>query len=125
VVNAGDRIVARVTNVDIARGTAIHWHGIRHTLSNDMDGVVAITQQVIPVGGTFVYDFLVDGPGSFWYHAHFKTQYMEGMRAALIVLNPAETMYTDRYIMLADWYHEVIRGSLRCQCLPDIHTSVK
>ena len=85
----------------------MHWHGIRHTLSNNMDGVVHITQNVIAMGETFVYDFFVDGPGTFWYHAHFKTQYMAGVRASLVVLDPSEKMYTDRILMLADWYHEV------------------
>ena len=98
-------------NVDIQTGTAMHWHGIRHTLSNNMDGVVHVTQNVIAMGETFVYDFFVDGPGTFWYHAHFKTQYMAGVRASLIVLDPSEKMYTDRILMLADWYHEVSANS--------------
>jgi FtsP/CotA-like multicopper oxidase with cupredoxin domain len=107
IVNAGDRIIARVKNVDIVKGTAVHWHGIRHTLSNNMDGVVEVTQKAIKMGETFEYDFLVDGPGSFWYHTHFATQYMAGARAALIVLDPTETMYEDRIVMVADWYHDV------------------
>jgi iron transport multicopper oxidase len=107
IVNAGDRIIARVKNVDIMNGTAMHWHGIRQTLSNNMDGAVGVTQLAIKVGETFTYDFKVDGAGTFWYHAHFMTQYMQGMRGALIVQNPLETMYSNRIVMLADWYHEV------------------
>ena len=72
-----------------------------------MDGVIAVTQRTIPVNGSFVYDFLVDGAGSFWYHAHAKNQYMAGIRGALIVLDPAQKMYANRFIMLADWYHTV------------------
>ena len=78
-----------------------------------MDGVVHVTQNVISMGETFVYDFLVEGPGTFWYHAHFKTQYMAGVRASLIVLDPLEKMYTDRILMLADWYHEVMSANDR------------
>jgi iron transport multicopper oxidase len=107
IVNAGDRIIARVKNLDIKAGTAVHWHGIRQTLSNNMDGAVGITQLPIKVGETFTYDFVVDGAGTFWYHAHFMTQYMQGMRGALIVQDPMETMYSNRIVMLADWYHEV------------------
>lgn len=107
VVNAGDRIIARVKNIDVKEGTAMHWHGILQTLSNNMDGAVGVTQRVIEVGDTFTYDFLVDGPGTFWYHAHFMTQYMQGSRGALIVLDPSETMYTNRVVMLTDWYHDV------------------
>ena len=96
----------------------MHWHGILHYRSNNMDGVVHVTQNVIAMGETFVYDFFVDGPGTFWYHAHFKTQYMAGVRASLIVLDPSEKMYTDRILMLADWYHEVSANSrIRCSSL--------
>jgi iron transport multicopper oxidase len=112
IVNAGDRIIATVKNVDVDEGTAIHWHGIRHTLSNNMDGVVEVTQYGIKMGETFKYDFLVDGPGTFWYHTHFATQYMAGARAALIVLDPTETMYEDRIVLVADWYHDV---SINCR----------
>lgn len=85
----------------------MHWHGIRQTLSNNMDGAVGVTQVAIKVGETFTYDFLVDGAGTFWYHAHFMTQYMQGMRGALIIKDPEETMYSNRIMMLADFYHEV------------------
>ena len=93
--------------MDITKGTAIHWHGIRHTLSNNMDGVVEVTQYAIKKGETFEYNFLVDGPGTFWYHTHFATQYMAGARGGLIVLDPTEKIYVDRILMLSDWYHEV------------------
>ena len=106
-VNAGDRIIARVKNIDIVDGTAMHWHGILQTLSNNMDGVVGVTQSKIMIGETFEYNFLVDDAGSFWYHAHFTTQYMQGARAALIVMDPLEKIYTNRIVMLADWYHDV------------------
>ena len=122
IVNAGDRIVANVKNVDIVNGTAIHWHGIRHPLSNNMDGIIHVTQNAIQVGETFVYDFFVDGPGTFWYHAHHKTQYMAGVRASLIVLDPLENMYSDRILMLADWYHEVkAANDLIHSCLTIVH----
>lgn len=85
----------------------MHWHGILQTLSNNMDGAVGVTQQKIKVGESFTYDFLVDGPGTFWYHAHHMTQYMQGIRSPLIVLDPLETMYTNRILMLSDWYHDV------------------
>jgi iron transport multicopper oxidase len=117
-VNAGDRIIARVKNIDIKDGTAMHWHGILQTLSNNMDGVVGVTQSKIMVGETFEYNFLVDEAGTFWYHAHFTTQYMQGARAALIVLDPLETIYTNRVVMLADWYHEVSLPQLLRNSLP-------
>ena len=87
-----------------------------------MDGVIHVTQNAIQVGETFVYDFFVDGPGTFWYHAHHKTQYMAGVRASLIVLDPLENMYSDRILMLADWYHEVkAADDLIYLCFTRIH----
>ena len=93
--------------MDITMGTAVHWHGILQTLSNNMDGIVEVTQYAIEKGETYEYNFLVDGPGTFWYHTHFATQYMAGARAGLIVLDPLEKIYVDRILMLSDWYHEV------------------
>ena len=28
--------------------------------------------------GTQIYDFIASTPGCYWYHSHFKTQYIDG-----------------------------------------------
>jgi hypothetical protein len=48
--------------------TTIHWHGQR--LPNGMDGVGGLNQPQIPVGKTFVYEFVARRPGTFMYHPH-------------------------------------------------------
>jgi FtsP/CotA-like multicopper oxidase with cupredoxin domain len=63
----GDRVRIFVTN-RLPEHTSIHWHGQR--LPNGMDGVSGLTQPPIPVGKTFVYEFVARRPGTFMYHPH-------------------------------------------------------
>jgi manganese oxidase len=48
--------------------TSVHWHGQR--VPNGMDGVGGLTQPQIPVGKTFVYEFVAKRHGTFMYHPH-------------------------------------------------------
>ncbi|MFZ9510544.1 MAG: multicopper oxidase domain-containing protein, partial [Burkholderiaceae bacterium] len=59
--------------------TTIHWHGQR--LPNGMDGVGGLNQKQIPVGKTYVYEFVARRPGTFMYHPHADemTQMAMGM----------------------------------------------
>ncbi len=63
----GDRVRIFVTN-KLPEHTSIHWHGQR--LPNGMDGVAGLNQPAIPVGKTFVYEFVARRPGTFMYHPH-------------------------------------------------------
>ncbi|HSH98367.1 MAG: multicopper oxidase family protein [Methylophilaceae bacterium] len=63
----GDRVRLFVTN-KLPENTSIHWHGQR--LQNGMDGVSGLTQPSIPVGKTYVYEFVAKRPGTFMYHPH-------------------------------------------------------
>jgi len=63
----GDRVRLFVTN-RLPEPTSIHWHGQR--LPNGMDGVAGLNQKAIPVGRTFVYEFVARRPGTFMYHPH-------------------------------------------------------
>jgi manganese oxidase len=67
----GDRVRIFVTN-KLPEPTSIHWHGI--LLPNGMDGVSGLTQPGIPVDKTFVYEFLLQRPGSHFYHSHLSEQ---------------------------------------------------
>ena len=44
--------------------TSIHWHGL--VLPNLMDGVPFVTQNPIPPGGSFRYDFALTQSGTYW-----------------------------------------------------------
>ncbi len=49
--------------------TAIHWHGIE--LPNKSDGT-PLTQNMVPPGGSYLYNFVVTRPGVYWYHPHHQ-----------------------------------------------------
>ncbi len=63
----GDRIRINFTN-NLEESTGIHFHGIR--VPNKMDGVNPYTQEVVPPGGTFVYEFDALEPAVGIYHSH-------------------------------------------------------
>ena len=97
-VNQGDRV--RVTLINhLPASTTIHWHGLR--LPNAEDGVAGVTQQAVPPGGSYTYEFVVKDPGTYWYHSHQDTQHQVplGLYGALVVEPPAQSMY-DRDIAL-------------------------
>lgn len=81
-VQQGDRLQIKVVN-NLPEGTTIHWHGI--PVPNPMDGVPGLTQEPIPPGGTFDYEFVADPAGSYMYHSHVGLQLDHGLIAPLIV----------------------------------------
>src|SRR5574341_2607595 len=85
-VTQGDRVRIVLTN-GLSDDTSIHWHGMR--LPNAMDGVAhpAITQQPVPPGGTFTYEFTAKDAGTFFYHTHVREdrQLMAGLSGPFIV----------------------------------------
>lgn len=92
-VTQGDRLKVTLIN-HLPESTTIHWHGIR--LPNAEDGVAGVTQDAVPPGGTFTYDFVVPDAGTYWYHSHQDTesQVPHGLYGALIVLPKTETSQT-------------------------------
>ncbi|KAF9092414.1 hypothetical protein BGX23_004341 [Mortierella sp. AD031] len=107
--NTGDRIVVRVTN-NLVNGTAIHWHGMFQNGTNWMDGTVGVTQCPIPPGQSFTYNFTVPNQwGTYWWHAHAASQYIDGIYGPLIIHNPDEPHLAeyqeDIIMMIGDHYH--------------------
>ena len=80
----GDRVRIFVTN-RLPEHTTIHWHGM--ILPSGMDGVGGLTQPQIPVGKTYVYEFVLTKSGTFMYHPHADemTQMAMGMMGMFIV----------------------------------------
>ncbi|EFL90935.1 multicopper oxidase family protein [Ahrensia sp. R2A130] len=103
-VTQGERVRVRFVN-DLAEPTSVHWHGIR--IENAMDGVSGLTQQPVPPGGSFDYDFTVPDAGTFWYHAHNKSwsHVARGLYGPLIVDEPTPTFDSNRdlTLVLDDW----------------------
>ncbi|MDA2813434.1 multicopper oxidase family protein [Nocardiopsis sp. RSe5-2] len=101
-VSAGDTLKATLEN-RLPDPTSIHWHGL--ALRNDMDGVPPITQKAVKPGGDFTYRFIVDTPGTHWFHPHVGTQIDRGLYAPIIVDDPDEPLAYDEewVVMLDDW----------------------
>ncbi len=85
-VNQGDRVRIIVDN-HLPEATSMHWHGFE--VPNEMDGAPGSSQDPIPAGGRFVYEFTLHQEGTYFYHSHMAMQEMMGMIGAFI-MHPKE-----------------------------------
>ncbi len=94
-VTEGDKVRATFKN-NLKESTGVHFHGQR--LPNAMDGVPHITQEPIPSGGTFTYEFTAKTVGSHMYHSHHNAtdQVGRGLLGAFIVQPKAPAERYDR-----------------------------
>jgi hypothetical protein len=69
----------------LPESTSMHWHGFE--IPNQMDGMPYISQNPIPPGGRFVYEFDLHQHGTFFYHSHGAMQEMMGM-IGMFIMHP-------------------------------------
>jgi len=96
----GDRVIVHFKN-SLPEPTTIHWHGLR--ITNDMDGAPGFTQDLIPTGGEFRYEFTLPDAGTFWYHPHFDSanQVGRGLYGAILVEDPNDpAVFGDDLVLL-------------------------
>ena len=62
-VNQGDRVRIIVDN-HLPEATSMHWHGFE--VPSEMDGAPGSSQDPIPPGGRFVYEFTLHQEGTGW-----------------------------------------------------------
>src|SRR5579859_4242783 len=86
-VTQGDRVRIILEN-HLPEPTSMHWHGFE--IPMDMDGAPGSSQDPIPPGGRFVYEFTLHQAGTFFYHSHMAMQEMMGMIGAFI-MHPKES----------------------------------
>ena len=93
-------------------GTSLHSHGNFFNGTNYYDGAVGTTQCAIPPGQSLTYEIPIDlQAGTFWIHGHFNGQYVDGLRAPVVIL-PEEPrsdglVWDDEYtVVVSDWYHD-------------------
>lgn len=100
----GDRVRIDVRN-DLPEPTSVHWHGL--DVPNPMDGPADLTQDPIPVGGTFTYEFTVNRAGTFFYHSHAAADRQQalGLYGALLVVppEPEPPVAADVVVQLGEW----------------------
>ena len=84
----GDLVQVALTNVDVPDGVTLHWHGV--DVPNAEDGVAGVTQDAVQPGEEYVYRFVAEDAGTYWYHSHqvSHAQVRGGLFGTLVVLPP-------------------------------------
>jgi FtsP/CotA-like multicopper oxidase with cupredoxin domain len=99
----GDRVRLVVHN-ELPESTVLHWHGLE--VPNRMDGVHGLTQDPIPPGQTYTYEFTLHQNGTFFYHSHGPMQEGMGM-AGLFIIHPRvayePTVDHDFGLLIQEW----------------------
>ncbi|QRV95360.1 Multicopper oxidase [Ceratobasidium sp. AG-Ba] len=102
-----------LTNSTMHRSTTIHWHGLLQAHNAQDDGAAFVTQCPISPEASYTYRIPLNGQaGTYWYHSHLATQYVDGLRGPIVIypkdpygnqydVDDASTVYT-----IADWYHK-------------------
>ncbi|KAF9883864.1 hypothetical protein FE257_002707 [Aspergillus nanangensis] len=78
VVNEGDEVIVDVRN-NMSFNTSIHFHGIEQKDTPWSDGVAGLSQWAIKPGQTHRYKWKANTYGTYWYHAHDKSEIMDGL----------------------------------------------
>jgi FtsP/CotA-like multicopper oxidase with cupredoxin domain len=91
----GQLVEVRLVNESVPDGTTLHWHGV--DVPNAVDGVAGVTQDAVPVGGSYTYRFRAEQVGTFWYHSHQVSheQVQQGLFGAFVVMPPGGVGATD------------------------------
>jgi hypothetical protein len=102
-VTEGDRVRLIVEN-RLPEPFSMHWHGLEVPV--EMDGMPGISQDAIPPGGSFAYEFTLHQNGTFFYHSHMAMQEMMGL-IGLFIIHPRQA-YAPRVdrefgLVLQEW----------------------
>lgn len=79
--NVGDQVEVLVINEIYDDISTIHWHGMTLRNVSWMDGTIGYSQcpiSNVPGMNTFLYRFVPEMPGTYWYHGHVRGQYSDG-----------------------------------------------
>jgi len=100
-VRVGERVRVTLSN-RLPVETTVHWHGVR--VPNPMDGAAGVTQQPVPPGGQFVYEFVPKDAGTFWFHPHIRSseEVERGLFGVLVVEDRAPPPYTRDVVWVVD-----------------------
>ncbi|MBM4195560.1 MAG: hypothetical protein FJ197_00480 [Gammaproteobacteria bacterium] len=93
----GDRVVVHFEN-RIGEPLIVHWHGIE--LANPSDGTT-LTQDPVPMGGRYTYEFTFSRPGIFWYHSHRTptNPQFRGLYGSIVVTDAADRELVRRGVL--------------------------
>ncbi|HEX5275621.1 MAG TPA: multicopper oxidase family protein [Candidatus Rubrimentiphilum sp.] len=97
----GQRLRAKFIN-QTSQGSTIHWHGM--ILPNKMDGSEGVTQPAVPPGGSFLYEFAPEPPGTRWYHDHVSDGLLRGLFGMIVVEDPRDQKADAEFALV---FHDV------------------
>ncbi|KAJ7098323.1 Fet3 protein [Mycena epipterygia] len=109
-VQQNDTLLVHATN-SLDTVSSLHHHGMFFNSSSWNDGAVGVSECGIPPGGQSSYSVDISGSGqtgSYWIHAHASGQYVDGLRAPLVIhANKEAYTYDEEFtVVLGDWYHD-------------------
>ncbi len=118
-VEKGAKVTVNFTN-NLDMETALHSHGLRG--QSKFDGAAPLTQDPIPVGGTFTYELEFPDTGVFWYHPHVREDYQQelGLYGNFIVdelgywseVDQEQYLIVDDVLENGDFSKEVVTNTL-------------
>jgi FtsP/CotA-like multicopper oxidase with cupredoxin domain len=81
----GQLVQVTLVNESVPDGVTLHWHGV--DVPNAEDGVAGVTQDAVTPGGSYVYRFVAQDAGTYWYHSHqiAHEQVRLGLFGALVI----------------------------------------
>ncbi|KAJ2503299.1 ferroxidase fet3 [Coemansia sp. RSA 1972] len=90
---------------------SVHAHGLFQRNSTYYDGAGMVTECGIPPGSQFTYVIETrDQSGTYWVHAHYGTEAIDGLRAALVIRDQGPQLLDeydeDVLLTLEDWGQE-------------------
>ena len=96
----GQLIQVTLINDNVRDGVTLHWHGV--DVPNGEDGVAGITQDAVQPGGRFVYRFVAQDAGTYWYHSHQVSheQVRQGLFGALVITEPVFSEGIDQVVQV-------------------------
>ncbi|NCG21225.1 MAG: multicopper oxidase domain-containing protein [Rhodobacterales bacterium] len=100
----GDTLRVHLDN-QLTDPTTLHWHGL--SVPWEMDGVTWMQAPVEP-GETFLYEFVVERAGTFWYHPHFDSasQVDLGLYGVIVVEDPNDPTFDNELVAVFDSWGE-------------------
>ena len=88
-ITQGDNVEFLVHN-NLPNKTTIHFHGIEQKNTPWSDGVPGLSQSPIEPGKSFLYKWTANEAGTYFYHAHYQGQIMDGLYGAIIIKPKAD-----------------------------------
>lgn len=84
-INVGDEVEFLVHN-HLQEDTTVHFHGVTQRTTPWSDGTPGISQPEIRPGASYLYKWIAEESGVYFYHAHNRGQIMDGLYGSIIIL---------------------------------------